>query len=140
MTYSDKPNAVYERKRREDPKVREALNRSHRERMRADPCARMLYTAKARAKKQGLAFNITRKDIEPLPTHCPVLGVRLRSASNGKSQPNSYSLDRISPRMGYVQGNVAVISHRANQIKNDGTLKELKALIRWLTKIQRSKP
>ena len=35
--------------------------------------------------------------------------------------PMSPSLDRQIPKLGYVQGNVAVISHKANSLKNDCT-------------------
>lgn len=129
---SNNPNAVYMRKRREDPEQRKRMNESLSARLRADPVARMLYTAKARAKRLGIRFNLTRDDLEPLPKRCPVLGVRLQVASCGTARPNSYSIDRINPKKGYVPGNVAVISHRANQIKNDATVRELQAVIRWL--------
>ena len=33
--------------------------------------------------------------------------------------------------LGYVLGNVVVISQRANQLKSDGTLEELIALVEW---------
>jgi len=36
--------------------------------------------------------------------------------------------------MGYVKGNVWVISHRANRIKNDATLLELEKLVTALKK------
>lgn len=42
------------------------------------------------------------------------------------------SLDRIVPSLGYVPGNVAVISHRANRIKSDATADELRAVADWL--------
>lgn len=129
---SSNPGAVYMRKRREDPEQRERMNRSLRDRLRSDPVARMLYTAKARAKKLGIRFSLTRSDLEPLPTRCAILGVRLRPSSCGSAKPNSYSIDRINPRCGYVPGNIAVISHRANQIKNDATAEELEAVARWL--------
>jgi hypothetical protein len=120
------------RKVRSDPKRRATINKVLRDRLRADPVARMLYTAKARSKILGIRFNLTRSDLEPLPKTCPVLGIRLRPSSCGFARPNSYSLDRINPRKGYVRGNVTVISHRANQIKNDATAEELEAVARWL--------
>ncbi|AXQ68593.1 hypothetical protein HOU00_gp054 [Caulobacter phage CcrPW] len=33
--------------------------------------------------------------------------------------------------MGYVRGNVAIISHKANRMKNNATLPELEALLAW---------
>ncbi len=42
------------------------------------------------------------------------------------------SLDRIDNSKGYIPGNVAVISWRANLIKNSSTLEELEAVVAWL--------
>ena len=38
---------------------------------------------------------------------------------------------------GYIKGNIWVISHRANRIKNDSTPKEIKKLIAALNKLER---
>jgi len=45
--------------------------------------------------------------------------------------PTSPSLDRIKPNKGYVKGNVAWISNRANIIKHDTTFKEFKMFYEW---------
>jgi hypothetical protein len=37
----------------------------------------------------------------------------------------SPELDRIVPSLGYVKGNVLVVSRRANRIKTDATVEEL---------------
>ena len=42
---------------------------------------------------------------------------------------NSPSLDRIRLELGYVKGNVRVISGRANLLKNDATIEELEAVL-----------
>lgn len=61
-----------------------------------------------------------------IPLHCPVLGLPLYRNSGGAAQgPNSPSLDRIDPALGYVRGNVKVISSRANSIKSNATPEEL---------------
>jgi hypothetical protein len=61
-----------------------------------------------------------------IPLHCPVLGLPLYRNSGGAAQgPNSPSLDRIDPSLGYVQGNVKVISSRANAIKSNASPEEL---------------
>lgn len=41
---------------------------------------------------------------------------------------DSYSLDRIDSSRGYVKGNIWVISLRANRIKNDSTVEELRLI------------
>lgn len=45
---------------------------------------------------------------------------------------NSPSLDRMIPALGYVASNVRVISYRANAIKRDATLDELRALVAYV--------
>lgn len=66
-------------------------------------------------------------------THCPLLGIELTYASyeSGGNPPANYaSLDRIDPSKGYVEGNVQILSFRANSIKSDATLEELKLIVK----------
>jgi hypothetical protein len=42
--------------------------------------------------------------------------------------PDSPSLDRVIPELGYVQGNVIWVSHRANSIKQNATAEEILAV------------
>jgi hypothetical protein len=42
------------------------------------------------------------------------------------------SIDRVVPELGYVKGNLAFISMKANTIKQDVTEKELYAVADWL--------
>lgn len=86
----------------------------------------MVSTAKRRAKKHRVPFSITTEDIE-IPEFCPALKVRI-GKSKGVSGPFSPTLDRIVPEMGYVRGNILVISSRANQIKTDASWSEIQAL------------
>lgn len=95
-----------------------------------NPKVQLVISAKVRAKKFGIPCTITAKDIE-IPEFCPVLGVKLESG-NKQFHENSPSLDRIIPELGYVPGNVAVMSFRANRIKGDATMEELKTMIAWL--------
>lgn len=90
----------------------------------------MLNSARERAKKSGVPFDITVDDIF-IPDICPVLGIPLRVAS-GKAAAYSPSLDKIIPALGYVRGNICVISHRANKLKRDGTLAEIEAIAKYM--------
>lgn len=90
--------------------------------------------AKARAKRTNRSFNIEKKDII-LPECCPIFGVKLMT-NKKHCEPNSYSLDRVDSSIGYIKGNIQVISHRANQIKNDATLDELKLLVNYLESLK----
>lgn len=87
----------------------------------------LLWSAKYRANRNNLEFNISEDDLLPLPTHCPVLGLKLSTRCSAQAD-NAYSLDRINPKKGYVKGNVVVISNRANILKRDATLTELRLL------------
>ena len=88
---------------------------------------KMLARAKNRAKKNNLTFNIELADII-IPERCPLLGIKIES-TEVRNSPNNPSLDKIIPEKGYIKGNVWVISNRANTLKNDATLTELKTLV-----------
>lgn len=93
--------------------------------------ARYMWTkTKERARRRGIPFDLEVDDIV-VPTHCPLLHLEL-ACGIGRVQPNSPTLDRKVPALGYVKGNVWVISHRANAMKNDATLEELELLVRNL--------
>ena len=81
-------------------------------------------TIKTRAKKAGVPFNIEVTDIV-IPEFCPVLGIKLERFPGRKMRDQAPSVDRLIPKLGYVKGNIEVISFRANRIKNDSTLDEL---------------
>lgn len=100
----------------------------------ADPRVRMLTQARVRAKRDGYPCTVTLDDFT-IPSHCPVLGVPLRT-SRGRSGPSgdTPSLDKIVPALGYVPGNVVVVSYRANFIKSDATPEELTAVANYYSK------
>jgi hypothetical protein len=102
-----------------------------------DPIAYMLYAAKNRAKEKGLPFTISKADIS-IPTHCPALGIPLEPSA-GLAKDNSPSLDRIDSSAGYEPGNVAVISARANKLKNDSTSDELYRVAFWVRSMEERK-
>lgn len=49
--------------------------------------------------------------------------------------PDSPSLDRIKPELGYVKGNIRVISFKANSIKNDASIEELRQILQYMEDI-----
>lgn len=108
-----------------------ASNRRHREKN----LTRFLWSrAKYRAEKMGLAFDIDVADII-VPPRCPILGIELRMAKNENGGPDDHSpsLDRINPALGYVKGNVSVISNRANRIKTDATPEILRRIVAYIS-------
>lgn len=90
----------------------------------------MFKHAEGRAKKQGLPFDMIMEDI-PVPEVCPILGIPI-SVGKGKLHVGSPTVDRLIPSLGYVSGNVCVISHRANSIKNNGTVEEHRKIADWM--------
>jgi hypothetical protein len=96
----------------------------------ANPALPMWTSARQRARKSGVPFRITPDDIV-IPPCCPVLGIPIQRGA-GRLRDASPSLDRIIPAEGYVVGNIAVISYRANRIKNDSTLEELERITAWV--------
>jgi hypothetical protein len=95
----------------------------------------MLSQAKRRARSSGRAFDLTLKDLQRLVvSHCPVLGTELtwkydHGLGLGAHSP---SLDRIDNSLGYTKDNVAIISHRANSMKNAATAEELQAILNYI--------
>lgn len=86
---------------------------------------RLLWSAKARAKKKNIHFSITEKDIV-IPEKCPYLDIPLLSSSRrGEDRSSVCSLDRIDPSLGYICGNIEVISHLANTMKSSATREQL---------------
>lgn len=86
--------------------------------------------AKARAKAKGLEFSITPDDIK-IPKTCPVLGIELFRGTR-KSRYNYPSVDRKDNDLGYVKGNIAVISMKANLHKSDLCKADIKGLYEYV--------
>lgn len=102
---------------------RETLKKTLRELFENHPEHLMFRTARQRAAKLRLPFEITVKDVLALlPPNgkCPITGEPFEMGV-GKVGPRSRTLDRIIPMLGYVPGNLAVISHLANTIKQNCT-------------------
>lgn len=111
----------YRRKYREAnrDKIR-ARSRKHYE---AKPEMWILSNIKKKCRDEGLPFDLSIEDIAA-PEYCPVLGIKLERNHNGREagpRSNSPSVDRIIPERGYVKGNVIVVSHLANAIKQNAT-------------------
>lgn len=94
-----------------------------------EPEKLLWFRAKTRANKYHIEFNIEPSDIV-IPKICPILGIPISlnifsdSEKVTYNNPGTPSLDRVDSTKGYIKGNVAVISYRANTIKNCGTAEE----------------
>lgn len=95
-----------------------------------DIVLKMLQRCKTRATQNKLEFNLTAEDIN-IPTHCPVFKVQFVFGDVDWSP----SVDRIDPSKGYTKGNVQIISNKANRMKSDATIEELKTFAKWVCEI-----
>ena len=103
---------------------------------------------KSHAKKTSIKFTIEPEDIPGVkirkttlidirgkkhyswegvqyPKVCPVYKTSLDWGMNGCNN-NSPSLDRDNPKLGYIPGNVMMMSNLANKMKNNATHEQLK--------------
>lgn len=91
----------------------------------------MVSAARKRAQRDGIPFDLRFTDFV-IPVTCPITQ-RPFAIASGSPGDDSPTLDKIIPERGYVRGNIAVISHRANRIKSDADLPTIQRLLRWLT-------
>ena len=88
----------------------------------------MFYDARKRALALSLPFDIEPEDIL-VPDVCPVLGINLVLRGTRDAAP---SLDRLIPALGYVKGNIRVISFRANRLKSDASVDEIRKVLAYM--------
>lgn len=98
-----------------------------------DTLYRQFCARKFAATNKGIPFTIKFEEIEQ-PKYCPVLGLELvyQWSGTGRRDPAKACIDKLIPELGYVPGNVFVISWRANFLKSNATLYELESIIKYL--------
>ena len=84
------------------------------------------------AKRRNIPFDLTVNDIDEIgiPITCPILNIPL-VFNREKVQDNSISFDRIDSSKGYTKDNLVIISYRANKIKSDASLNELRNIVNF---------
>ena len=87
----------------------------------------MYRRAKMRANINGTLFTIEKEDVI-IPEVCPILKIPF-SFDDRELTP---SIDRKINELGYVKGNVFVISGRANRLKADATVDELEKILQYM--------
>lgn len=91
---------------------------------------KVLYdNAKQRAKKSNIKFSLTKEDIN-IPDTCPVFGFPLKREDR-ETWMYAPSIDRIDNTRGYVKDNIIIVSRRANILKKDATIDELRKLANY---------
>ena len=92
----------------------------------------LLKCARDSAKRKGLEFNLELSDIV-IPENCPVLGIPIiRHPKWGEKRDHGPSIDRRDNSLGYIRGNVFVISWRANRLKWNGTPEEFESILKYM--------
>lgn len=93
---------------------------------------RIVTRIRNRVARKGTEVALTSKDIVavfPTNRRCPVFD---QPFVFGAQSPWSPSVDRKDPTIGYVPGNIQIISVRANQLKSDATADELQRVADWV--------
>jgi hypothetical protein len=93
---------------------------------------RTCYNKKHYCAKNNLPYDLTieyLKEIYPDNNTCPVFNIIFDDSIDGSPQ-----LDRIVPEDGYIKGNVVWICSRANRLKSNAKLNELKAIVQYMEK------
>lgn len=108
-------------------KHKEKLKAIQKRKYRENPLKYLLYAAKQRAEKFGVPFDLKEGDLV-MPDVCPVFGTPFKIGDRNLAP----SLDRVVPVGGYSKANSAIISFRANRMKNSSSLADLKKLVAWL--------
>jgi len=93
-------------------------------------CRRLWGKSRKRAREAGIEFTITPEDLMRIWTGvCPVLQTELAFQKGiADCLP---SLDRLDNSLGYIPGNVKIISWKVNKLKNDLSLEQLERLYRY---------
>jgi len=93
---------------------------------------------KGNAKRKDIPFTIKVDEIDR-PEYCPVLGLKLYSGMNHNTEATKWkarsdraSFDKVIPELGYVPGNVFIISLEANRLKSNATLSQLELLVKYV--------
>jgi len=90
---------------------------------------RAVRQCKRRAARKNIPFDLDESDLyDPntgeLPTHCPIFQSVVLDYDAGPNRRNWASVDRIVPELGYVKGNICIISNGANMWKSNGSSPE----------------
>jgi hypothetical protein len=94
---------------------------------------RAFIRVRCRARERNLSFSLTLEELVAIaPHYCPLLGIPLDYGANACDRSSLASVDRLDSGKGYTKDNIWVISNRANTIKNNATIDELRTLVKSL--------
>lgn len=125
------------KKSQQTVKGKAAIKRYKQKSLLSKPWQYKFHRTKERCKQKGIPFTVTKEDIEkawPKDGLCPALGIKLHQGLGGIiGSPNLANIDRLIPELGYVPGNIVVISQQANLIKtNEINPDNIRRVAEWL--------
>jgi len=135
--HTDKPYELFHKNSKTkdgyDTRCKPCKKLNYEKRRDKDPLQTYFVAKRSWCKQRGIEFSLTLEQLKELWTDtCPILGIPISLGAKGKGSHNSAHLDRLDPSVGYTYENVNWISGRANRIKYDASLSELKAIIQWM--------
>jgi hypothetical protein len=137
VSYASNRKAWNDRAKKYRAANKAKVQEAHQRWLAAHPEQKLLSRTKSRARRSGLAFDLTIGDIK-IPAICPALGIPI--ICHGGPIDNAPSVDRIDNSKGYSRGNVIVVSWRANRLKADGSLEEIVRLAAFYSKLAGERP
>ena len=135
--YWKNPEVFKERSRKYYWENKEAVIKQNKKYRQENPETWMTSGAKKRAENKNIPFNINKeyvKKIWPKDNKCPALNIEFNRGVK-KTIDSSPSLDRIVPELGYIKGNVQIISMLANRIMTSATPEQVMSVAKYYEKI-----
>lgn len=132
--YSRDQNGLRTNKRKDhydrwsNPEYKEQKKQQYCKRWDNDWEGQKLIQIRSKCKKFNIEFDIDREDIK-LPDMCPIFHTPFDLTR--KDRNNAPSVDRIDNSKGYIKGNVIVVSNKANAMKREATLQDMKRLVEF---------
>lgn len=119
---------------KEKQKVLWATREHQRRSSKLEHIKSLLKNIKTKCTNKNIVFDVEENYVLSIsPDFCPVFGVALGwcAKTGGKAKQNSPSIDRIVPHLGYVKGNIQVVSQLANVMKQNATPEQLRQFGAW---------
>jgi hypothetical protein len=84
-----------------------------------------------------VTFDLTLQDLIDIATdECPIFHTKFVWGSSGlgkgKTRNDTPQLDKIFPEFGYIKGNIAFLSAKANKMKDNGTMQDHYDIADWI--------
>ena len=103
--------------------------------IRCTALSSMIKNAKQRCKISGRIIEIDDYYLLKLTRGlvcCPVLGIEMVFGGSRSIKDNSASIDRFDTTKGYIKGNIWIISDKANRMKSDATIDDIKKVYDYM--------